>query len=500
MEQKRIDKPAFLTSVAIILLVSIPLALSPDTAGEVLQNTYNYIAREFGVVYLMASVGANGFLIWLAFSRYGNAKLGAPEDSPEFDTLSWIAMLFCAGIGGGLIYWSVTEWAFYYQSPPFGAEPFSAEAADWASTYGMFHWGFTAWAFYCLPTLAVGYPYYVRKLKHMRFSNSCNYFLSKKEMGPTARLIDFLFIIAMVGGAATSLGFSTPMIAACIAWLFDIETSFSLEVGVMFLCMFLFAGSVWLGLKKGIKNLSDINLRVGLGLLLFILVAGPTAFLLKSSLNSIGILLQNIIRMNFYSDPFTNSNFVEDWTIFYWAWWIAFAPYVGMFVARISQGRTIRQIIVGMLLFGSLGCWIFYMVIGNYSLFLELEGIVDVTGIINEQNQSAAIVATLSQLPMPVIVISVFAVMAIIFAATTYDSASYTLASSATLHLPAGDDPARWHRVFWAFLLGILPITLLFIGGLKVMQVVLLIVSLPILVVGVVMCVSLVKSLQEDIK
>lgn len=498
MEHKRIDRPAFITSVAIILLVSIPLAASPDTAGAILQSTYDYIAREFGVIYLLASVGANGFLVWLALSQFGKVKLGAPESTPEFDTLSWIAMLFCAGIGGGLIYWCGTEWAFYYQSPPFGAEPYSAEAAEWASTYGLFHWGFTAWAFYCLPTLAVGYPYYVRKLQHMRFSNSCNYFLSKNELGPTARFIDFLFIMAMVGGAATSLGFSTPMIAACISWLFNIEHNFALEVGVMFLCMFLFAASVWLGLRKGIRTLSDINLVIGLALLLFVLVAGPTAFLLKTSMNSVGVLFQNIIRMNFWTDPFTESAFVEDWTVFYWAWWIAFAPYVGMFVARISQGRTIRQIIVGMLIFGSLGCWVFYMVIGNYSLFLELEGIVKSTEIINEQNQSAAIVATLGQLPLPVMVIGVFCTMAIIFTATTYDSASYTLASSATLHLPAGDDPSRGHRVFWAFALGLLPITLMFIGGLKVMQVVLLIVSLPILIVGIVMCVSLVKSLKED--
>ena len=233
-------------------------------------------------------------------------------------------------------------------------------------------------------------------------------------------------------------------------------------------------------------------------LLLFILIAGPTAFLLKTSLNSVGVLFQNIVRMNFWTDPFTDSSFVEDWTVFYWAWWIAFAPYVGMFVARISQGRTIRQIIVGMLVFGSLGCWVFYMVIGNYALFLELEGIVKSTEIISEQSQSAAIVATLTQLPLPVIVVGVFCLMAIIFAATTYDSASYTLASSATLHLPAGDDPSRGHRVFWAFALGALPITLLFIGGLKVMQVVLLIVSVPILVVGVVMSVALIRTLRED--
>jgi len=498
MTQRKLDKPAFATTVLIILFVCISLASSPDRAAQILEDTYDYIANQIGVIFILAAVGANIFLIWLGAGKFGKTKFGTPESTPEFDTVSWISMLFCAGIGGGLIYWCAVEWAHYYQSPPFGAEPFSPEAATWASTYGLFHWGFPAWAFYCLPTLAIGYPYYSKNLSHMRFSNGCHYFLSGNTIGPIARFIDFLFIIAMVGGAAASLGFSTPMIAACIAWLFGLEHNFSLEVGVTLLCVFLMSISVYLGLRKGIRTLSYINLIIGFFLLLFILMVGPTAFLLKTSLNSVGVLMQNFIQMTFYTDPFTQSTFVEDWTVFYWAWWIAFAPYVGMFIARISHGRTIRQVIVGMLVFGSLGCWVFYMVIGNYSLFLELEGIASITGVLNEQSQSAAIVATLRELPLPGLVIGVFSIMAIIFATTTYDSAAYTIASSATHNLPAGSHPARWHRVFWALALGAMPITLLFIGGLRVMQLVLLIVSVPILITGVLMSVSLVRSLKEQ--
>ncbi len=209
-------------------------------------------------------------------------------------------------------------------------------------------------------------------------------------------------------------------------------------------------------------------------------------------------MAQNFLRMNFWSDPFTDSGFVEDWTIFYWAWWIAYAPYVGLFVTRISRGRTIRQVISGMLVLGSLGSWVFYMVLGNYAMFQELAGNVDFTGILASTSGNAAIVATLETLPLAPLVIGTFAVVALIFSATTYDSASYTLASSATLHLRSGDDPARWHRVFWAFALGLMPVTLMFIGGLKVLQVTLLIVSLPILVICTLAAISLVKSLRAD--
>lgn len=499
MEQSRIDWPSFGACVGIIVLVCIPLAVSPGTAGALLKSLYEYIAAEFGIFYLLASVAAISFLVWLASSRFGHVKLGDADSTPEFNQLSWIAMLFCAGVGAGLMYWCATEWAFYYESPPFGAEPRSTAAAEWASTYGLFHWGFTAWAFYCLPAIAIAYPYYVKKMDVLRFSLSCHWFLRGREQGAVARMIDFLFMIALIGGAATSLGFSAPMIAACLAWLFDTPTSFELQVVVMGICVALFVLSVWLGLKQGIKRLSDINMFLALGLLLFIFVVGPTVFLLKTSLNGLGMMTQNFLRMSFWTDPFTTSGFVESWTIFYWAWWIAFAPYVGLFITRISRGRTIRQVITGMLIFGSLGSWIFYMIIGNYALFLQLTEGLDFVKIMNTVSGDAAIVATLETLPLASLVITVFALVSIVFAATTYDSASYSLASGATLHLSAGDDPARWHRVFWAFGLAALPISLLFIGGdLKAIQVVLLIVSLPILAVGILMSVSLVKSLQAD--
>ena len=500
MEQRRIDWPSFGLCAIILVAASVPLLVYPQTSGAALESLYQFIATQFGILYLFASVAAIGFLAWLAASRYGAVKLGDADESLEFRTLSWVGMLFCAGVGAGLLYWCATEWAFYYDAPPFGAAPRSVEATEWASTYGLFHWGFTAWAFYCLPTVAIAYPYYRRKLDILRFSVSCNWFLKGKEHGPAARAIDFLFMIALLGGAASSLGFSTPMIAACIGWLFGIETTDSLEVAVIALCIVLFGMSVWLGLKKGIKRLSDINVALAFGLLLFILVVGPTAFLLKTSVNSLGIMAQNFVRMNFWTDPFSESGFVESWTVFYWAWWIAFAPYVGLFVTRISRGRTIRQVILGMLFWGSLGSWLFYMVMGNYALFLQLSGGLDFSAIMQSAGGSMAIVAMLEQLPLAALVIGVFSLISIIFSATTYDSASYTLASSATLHLRAGDDPARWHRVFWAFALGLMPIALMLMNSnLRPIQVILLVVSLPILLVGILMSVSLVKSLRADL-
>jgi BCCT family betaine/carnitine transporter len=377
---------------------------------------------------------------------------------------------------------------------------------EWASTYGIFHWGPTAWAFYCLPTIAIAYPYYVKKISFLRLSTSCHYFFGGEKETRSERLIDWLFMIGLLGGAGTSLGFSTPMIAACVARVTGLNADFTMELSVVIVSVIMFAVSVWLGLKKGIKRLSDFNMWLAFVLLGFVLLAGPTVFLLKTSVNSLGLMVQNFVRMNSWTDAFTTSGFVENWTVFYWAWWIAYAPFVGLFVTRISRGRSIRQVIFGMTGYGTLGAGLFYMVFGNFGLSLELNETLLVTQVMAEHGGPSAIVAILDQLPMAAVLIVIYALIALVFSATTYDSASYILASVATRRLPVGEDPDRWHRVFWALALAVLPLTLMFIdefresqtGALKIVQSATLIVSLPLIVVGVMMSVSLVKQLGED--
>ena len=233
-------------------------------------------------------------------------------------------------------------------------------------------------------------------------------------------------------------------------------------------------------------------------MLLFILLAGPTVFLLKTSLNGLGVVASNLVQMSSWTDPFTDSGFVESWTVFYWAWWIAYAPFVGLFVTRISRGRTFRQVVFGMLGWGSLGCAAFFMVLGNFAMHEQLVSGLPVSEIVAERSGAEAVIVVLNQWPLAELVVAVFSVVCVVFAATTYDSASYILASSATRKLTAGQDPARWHRIFWAIALGVLPLTLMFIGDLKVLQTASLVASLPVLVAGLLMCWSLLRSLEQD--
>jgi BCCT family betaine/carnitine transporter len=444
-----------------------------------------------------------GFLIWLASSRHGARRLGSQDDRPEFSTWSWMAMLFCAGIGAGLLYWSTIEWAFYIDSPPFDLAPGSVDAGEWAATYGMFHWGVSAWCIYCFPAVVIGYQYYRKRVPFLRLSTGLHALiapgddLSGYDRWP-ARLVDVIYIIALVGGTGTSIGLVSPMIAACFSRLTGMPESLGLSLLILLLCVILFGTSVYLGLERGIRRLSDFNAVLAIALALTVLVLGPTIFILEATTNSIGLMLQNFFRMNTYTDPIGRTGFVKDWTVFYWAWWIAYGPFMGLFVTRISKGRTLRQMIFSMLGFGTLGCTLFYGVFGNYSLWLDLEGKANIREMVADDRAAAAVAETLAQLPLAPLMLAAFIVVAFIFVATTYDSGSYTIAAAATRNLRAGVEPARWHRVFWAMALGILPATLIFVGGLRTVQSVVLVVSLPVMVVLVLMTWSFLRILRLE--
>ena len=493
---QQVDKVNFGLTVSVLLGMSVPLLTFPDESAALLRTAYAWIAETFGWFYILTGAVALGVVLYVGLSRFGQIKLG--EGDPEFTTASWISMLFAAGIGAGLMYWSGIEWAYYVQKPPFRAEPFSHDAYLWASSYGLHHWGFVAWALYCLPTLAIAYPFYVRRVPQLKYSLSAQYWLRGRETSLPARLMDTFFMVALIGGAGSSLGFSTPLIAALLNQLTGIPADFALELMVVSICVLVFASSVWLGLQEGIRRLSNFNIVLALIFLLAVLLASDTFFLLEMAVNSLGFLFQNSFAMTFWTDPIDSTGFVGDWTVFYWAWWIAYGPFVGLFVTRISRGRTIREVVVGMLLLGSLGVWLFFLVLGNHSLGLQLSGQLDVVEIMQSSGGNAAVVAGLNTLPMAGLIIGLFAVVAVIFVSTTYDSASYTLAATATQSLDVSEDPPRWHRVFWAVAIAILPIGLMYAGGIKEAQTATLVVSLPLTFTFWLSGWGLLKSLRED--
>lgn len=500
MQQPRqVDRAMFFTASGLVVLAAGPMLLWPHEAGEAIISLYDWIAGHLGLVYQWSVIGIVGFLGWVAFGKHGHRRLGPDDSRPEFGNYTWISMLFCSGVGAGLIYWATIEWSYYYVKPPFGAVPGSDDARAWATAYGLFHWGPLAWTIYALPTIAIAWEFYTRGVPYLRLSTACHTLLGAgNENGLAARLLDGVFMIALLAGAGTSIGLSVPMISANMADALGLHRTLGLDIFMVGCCVVLIAIAAWSGLSKGIAKLAEINVALALGLLLVVLCVGPTLFILRTGTESIGFMLQNSIRMMTWTDPVHRTGFVEDWTIFYWAWWFAYGPFVGTFVARISRGRTLRELVLSMSIFGSLGCAAFFIVLGNYALALDLAGTLPVREILAKGDPAATISAIIGTLPFGAGAQFLFAVITIIFIAATYNSKIYALAACTSRQLKVGEDPARWNRVFWAIVLGLLPIGLMAVnGGIKVAKAAVLVASMPLLIISLMMCVSLYRSLTQ---
>ncbi len=499
-----IDKPTFFGALGLLFSVVIPLLIWPAEGAQWIAIAKTFMTEKLGFLYLALGLAAFFFMIYIVFSDIGQIKLGDADEKPEFATSSWAAMLFCGGIGASILYWGTIEWAYYYQSPPFQLAPGSEEAVRWAATYGIFHWGPIAWCIYMIPAIPIAYFFYVRKQPVLKVSAALMPVIGEAHShGKLGKLIDVLFIFGLLGGAATTLGLAAPLINEGISYLFGIEATTGSQIGVLMLCTALFAYSSYKGMDEGIKVLSNINFWGALGLLAFILVCGPTLFMIETGLDSVGRMLSNFFVMATWAEPFggygsfENTNFPQDWTIFYWAWWLVFAPSMGLFVARISRGRTIKQMISGSIFFGSFGCAMYFMILGNYGLSLQLSGELDVIAILNGEGPTRAIFAILEQLPMSTAIIAVFTVLCIIFTATTFDSISFILASVVQNNVT--EDPLRWNRLFWAFALSFMPSVLMFMGGLATLQTAAIVGGLPLLVIAAMLMVSGVKAATTDL-
>jgi BCCT family betaine/carnitine transporter len=493
-----IDPAILWPAIVVILATSVPLALFPEAGKQIVSKLLGLLTSNFGWLYLLSGIGSFAFMAWLAFSRFGNIKLGAPEDGPEFSKIAWISMLFCAGIGISIVNWAFVEPLYFLSSPPMGIAKGTDEAAEWAAMYPMFHWGVVPWALYLLPAIPIGYALYVRKIPSLRLSTACRGVIGDLADGPVGKVIDVVVIFSIIGGVGTSLGLSVPLVSTLFSEMFGFDNSFLLNIALLGIWTVLFSWSVYNGLGKGILVLSNVNIVLAFVLLVFVLLAGPTLFLLNLWSNSFGLLLDNFVKISFWTDPITKGGFPEAWTVFYWAWWIAYCPMMGLFVARVSRGRTIKDIIINGVLWGSVGCWCFFAVWGGYAIHLELEGILPVVEILNTQGTPATVVAILNTLPLSGLVIPVFTILCFVFLATTLDSSAYMLASICTKKLSGYEEPARWNRLLWAFIIAIVGVGLLSVGGLKAVQISTILVALPMIPVLVILAMSLMRWLNED--
>jgi len=364
--------------------------------------------------------------------------------------------------------------------------------------YPLFHWGVVPWAIYCLPAIPIAYMLFVRRTPSLKISDSCEAVIPTTGSDSYRTVIDIFVMLGIIGGVATSLGFGVPLVSSLAVKLLGVPDNLITQIVVILIWTAIFGTSAYLGLKKGIKVLADLNLVLMFFVMAFILILGPTVYILNISTNSLGLMVDNFFRISFWTDPIDRSGFPEAWTIFYWAWWIAYAPMMGLFFGRISRGRTIRQVVTGIIGLGALGTFLFLGIAGAYVLYLEGNGILDASTIMREQGMAPLVASVIDQLPFSTFIMSVILILAVIFYATTFDSAAYILASICTNDLPSDHEPAAINRLAWALGLGLVAIGLMVEGGIETIKATSVVSSLPIIPIVFMMCYTLYKWLNKD--
>ncbi len=461
--------------------------------SEVFSAVQTAITTHAGWLFVLSVNIYLGIVIYLLLSRYGTIRLGGEDARPEFATWSWFSMLFSAGMGIGLVFWSVAEPMFHFAAPPWG-EAQTPQAAELAMGITFFHWGLHAWALYALMALGLAYFSFNRALP-LTIRSVFYPLLGERIHGPIGNLIDTLAAVATLFGLATSLGLGAQQVNAGLDYLFSIGLGSSQQTALIAFITLMATASVVLGIDKGIRRLSELNMIVATALLIFVFLAGPSLHLLDSLIQNIGAYLSNIVKLGLMTEAYdAQGTWQHSWTIFYWAWWIAWSPFVGIFIARISRGRTIRQFLLGVLLVPTSITFLWLTVFGNSALFSEMYGSGGIMDAVNE-NVSTALFVLLDSLPLAALTSALSVVVIAIFFVTSSDSASLVIDIITAGGHP---DPPTAQRVFWAVTEGIIAAVLLVGGGLSALQTGVITTGLPFALVVLLAGYSLLRGLQSD--
>jgi len=495
----KVSKVAFwCCSIACVLFFG-PMMLFSESAQKYVDIGMHGITYTTDWIWELVVFGCLVFVIWLAFGPYGKVVLGKAGEKPEFSTFTWVAMMFCAGTGGALVYWSMVEPMYYMMYPPFWVAPLTPESAMYSLSYGFLHWGLSAWATFAVPAVAFGYIYYVRRQPYLYPSFACRTLLGKRASdGWIGKVINALIAFGMVGGMATSLGFIIPMTTALFSSYSGIPDTLFLKFVFSVVFLLIYGWSAYNGLKGGIAKLADFNMWIAFALIGFILIVGDPSFYLSLFADNLGVYLNEFPRMSFYTDPITQSGFPQDWTVFYWAWWLAYAIYMGLFCAKISKGRTIRSVVLVMCIAGTVACMVYFTVFGGYVVNATLHQGVDLPGILSGQGGTAVVTWLMNDLPGSVVVIPAIIFYLVIATATGTDAASYTLANMTCFEVKQGVEPPKWNRLFWALMIFTGSLALMVVGGMDVVKLASVLTAIPVLPLIVILGISLVVWLRKD--
>ncbi|MCP8617700.1 BCCT family transporter [Salirhabdus salicampi] len=490
--RKTFQNPVFSISAIIILILVVIGALAPKQFGAVSERLFLFTTTNFGWFYLFSVFIFVLFLIVLAISKYGKIRLGPQDSKPEYPFFTWIGMLFSAGFGVGLVFWGIAEPMSHFFTPPFeNLEPQNEQTARVSMGYSFFHWGISQWSVFTIVGMMIAFLQF-RKEKNGLVSTAVEPIIGQRE--GVKGVIDTLAVIATVMGVATSIGFGVLQMSGGIRYVFDLPNSVWIQLIIMAVLFVLYSLSSFTGLNKGIKWLSNINLSLCLLLLIFVFLTGPTVFILNAFVLGIGDYINLFVSYSLRLTPYLGGTWVRDWTIFYWAWVIAWSPFVGAFIARVSRGRTIREFIIGVLIIPPLIACFWIATFGGTALYHDLMLGTNIAEVVNE-DVTVALFETYQYLPMSIGLSFVSFLLIFTFLVTSADSATYILGSMTSrgsLH------PATAVKLTWGFLIAAISAVLLVAGGLDALQTASLIAALPFTIIIFMIVIAFMKMIRKE--
>lgn len=484
-------------SISAVLIVAFALygGLATRSATGVFQSVQSWIVLNLGWFYVLVVAGFLIFALGLAISRFGEVRLGPDDSLPDYSYPSWFAMLFSAGMGIGLMFFGVAEPLLHFAHPPVpGTDPQSVEAAREAMRVSFLHWGFHAWSIYIVIGLSLAYFGFRHGLP-LTIRSTLYPVLGERIHGPLGDLVDIFAVLGTVFGVATSLGFGAMQVNAGLDYLFGVQVSQGVQLVLIAIITLIATGSVATGLDAGIRRLSMFNMVLAMLLLIFVLVAGPTVFLLSAFPQNTGSYLSEIFELSFRQFAYEPTPWMGDWTLFYWGWWIAWSPFVGMFIARISRGRTIREFVVGVLIVPALFTFLWMTIFGDTAIHAVLTGTAPELVAMVDANLPVAVFALFEQLPWSSLTSLLAVILVVTFFVTSSDSGSLV---TGMITSGGNPNPPLWNRVFWAVTKGVVASVLLLAGGLGALQTAAIASALPFALVMIAMCFGLLIALRRE--
>ncbi len=495
--KSKVDWVTTFVPFCIVLVLMIVFMMVPEQSKLFVDTVRGFLGDSFGLYYAVFGVGVLITTIYIAFSKYGQIKLGH-LDKPVYSNFSWGTMIFTSTMAADILFYSLCEWALY------GGESHVAEMGGmqiWAPTYTLFHWGPIAWCFYVVLAVSFGFMMHVRKRDRQRFSEACRPLLGDRVDGALGKVIDITAIFSIVCATATTFSLATPLLSKGIATLTGLSDGTGLTILILLIICAIYTFAVWFGVD-GISKLASYCSYLFFAILFyFLFLGGETRYILETGFQSIGNMVQNFVGLATYMDPLRENSFPQNWTIYYWAYWIAWCCATPFFIALISKGRTIKNMIWGTYGWGLAGTFMSFIILGNYGLAQQMKHGLDVVGVISNEGMYEAILKIFETLPLPWIAIILLVVTMVAFYSTTLDGITYVASSYSYKQLSADAEPGRKVRTLWSIMLIMFPIALLFAeNSLYSLQSVTIIAAFPVVILSVLITISFFKDAKKYLK